>query len=125
MARRRRTIGRLTPSFRTVYSEVLYDLRKEMRNCFVEVTHKDAFDLLYKEAWRPEEAAMGNSTLPTVLYKLCMVVNISTRKLIAVIKAKITIKDTKIKVLQEMIDSHENKIDDQTRRLDILDLNKS
>ena len=32
-----------------------------------DVNHKDAFDLLYKEAWRPEEAAMGNSTLPTVL----------------------------------------------------------
>ena len=72
-----------------------------------------------------KKAAMGNSTLPTVLYKLCMVVNISTRKLIAVIKAKITIKDTKIKVLQEMIDSLEDKIDDQTRRLDILNLDKS
>ena len=41
-------MGRLTPSFRTVYSEVLDDLRKEMRNCFVDVIHKDAFDLLYK-----------------------------------------------------------------------------
>ena len=39
------------PSFRTVYSEVLDDLRKEMRNCFVEISHKEAFDLLYKEAW--------------------------------------------------------------------------
>ena len=75
-------MGRLTPSFRTVYSEVLDDLRKEMRNCFVDVSHKEAFDLLYKEAWRPEEAAMGNSTLPTVLDKLCMVANINTRKLI-------------------------------------------
>jgi len=37
-----------------------------MRNCFVDLNHKEAFDLLYKEAWRPEEAAMGNSTLPTV-----------------------------------------------------------
>ena len=52
-------MGRLTPSFRTVYSEVLDDLRKEMRNCFVDLSHKEAFDLLYKEAWRPEEAAMG------------------------------------------------------------------
>jgi hypothetical protein len=38
-----------------------------MRNCFVDLSHKEAFDLLYKEAWYPEEAAMGNSTLPTVL----------------------------------------------------------
>jgi hypothetical protein len=51
-----------------------------MRNCFVDLTHKEALDLLYKEAWRPEEAAMGNTNLPTVLDKLCMVANINIRK---------------------------------------------
>ena len=113
-------MGRLTPSFRTVYSEVLDNLRKEMRNCFVDVAHKEAFDLLYKEAWRPEEAAMGNSTLPTVLDKLCMVANINTRKLIELKKAEIKMKETKIQALQEMIDSLEQKINDQGRRLDVL-----
>jgi hypothetical protein len=113
-------MGRLTPSFRTVYSEVLDDLRKEMRNCFVDVTHKDTFDLLYKEAWRPEEAAMGNSTLPTVLDKLCMVANINTRKLIELIKAEITMKDTKIQALQEMIEYLEQKINVRAIRLDAL-----
>ena len=113
-------MGRLTPSFRTVYSQVLDDLRKEMRNCFVDVTHKDAFDLLYKEAWRPEEAAMGNSTLPTVLDKLCMVANINTRKLIEIKKAEIKFKEAKIQALSELIDSLEQKINDQARRLDVL-----
>jgi hypothetical protein len=59
----------------------------------VDINHKEAFDLLYKEAWRPEEAAMGNSTLPTVLDKLCMVANINTRKLIEVIKLEIKLRD--------------------------------
>ena len=68
-----------------------------MRNCFVDLNHKEAFDLLYKE----EEAAMGNSTLPTVLDKLCMVANINTRKLIEVIKGEIKMKETKIQALQE------------------------
>jgi hypothetical protein len=113
-------MGRLTPSFRTVYAEVLDDLRKEMRNYFIDVTHKEAFDLLYKEAWRPEEAAMGNSTLPTVLDKLCMVANINTRKLIEIIKAEIKLKEIKIEQLAQMIDSLEQNIDDQGRRLDIL-----
>jgi hypothetical protein len=113
-------MGRLTPSFRTVYSEVLDDLRKEMRNCFVDVTHKEAFDLLYKEAWRPEEAAMGNSMLPTVLDKLCMVANINSRKLIEVIKAEIKLKETKIEELAQMINSLEQKIKIQSDRLDIL-----
>ena len=72
---------------------------------FVDLSHKEAFDLLYKEAWRPEEAAMGNSTLPTVLDKLCMVANINTRKLIEIIKAEIKTKETKIQALQEIIDS--------------------
>src|SRR4029079_163657 len=105
-------MGRLTPSFRTVYSEVLDDLRKEMRNCFVDLSHKEAFDLLYKEAWRPEEAAMGNSTLPTVLDKLCMVANINARKLIEQIKTQIKVRETKIEELAQMIDSLEQKINE-------------
>src|SRR6476619_5423797 len=110
-------MGRLTPPFRTVYSEVLDELRKEMRNCFVNIKHKEAFDLLYKEAWRPEEAAMGNSTLPTVLDKLVMVGNINVRKLVEVIKAEIKIRENNIGQLEEMIDSLEDKIKDQNCRL--------
>ena len=75
-----------------------------------------AFDLLYKEAWRLEEAAIGNSTLPTVLDKLCMVANINTRKLIE-LKAEIKIRETKIQALQGMIDSLEQKINEQDRVL--------
>jgi hypothetical protein len=56
----------------------------------------EAFDLLYKEAWRPEEAAIGNSTLPTVLDKLCMVANINTRQLIELIKAELKIRESDI-----------------------------
>jgi hypothetical protein len=86
-----------------------------MRICFVDVNHKDAFDLLYREAWRPEEAAMGNSTLPTVLNKLCMVSNINTRKLIAEIN----------QALSKLIDSLEQKINDQACRLEALILTKN
>ncbi len=90
----------------------------------MEISHNEAFDLLYKEAWRQEEAAMGNSTLPTVLDKLSMVANINTRKLIELKKAEIKIKDAKIQALQEIIDSLEVKINDQARRLDVLYSNK-
>jgi hypothetical protein len=82
-------MGRLTPSFRIVYREVMEELRKEIRDCFVDLQHMEAFDLLYKEAWRPEEAAMGNSTLPTVLDKLVMVGNINVRKLICEVSDQI------------------------------------
>ena len=68
-----------------------------MRICFVDVNHKDAFDLLYREAWRPEEAAMGNSTLSTVVDKFVMVDNINARKMVEVIKAEIKIRQKKFK----------------------------
>jgi hypothetical protein len=55
------------------------------------------------------EAAMGNSTLPTVLDKLCMVANINTRKLIEVIKAEIKLKEIKIQELAKIIDSLQQK----------------
>jgi hypothetical protein len=45
--------------------------------------HKHAFDLLLKEAWNPEQAAMGNSTLPTVCDKFNIMAAIHNRKLIA------------------------------------------
>ena len=54
---------------------------------------------------------MGNSTLPTVLDKLCMVANINTRKLIEIIKAEIKLKYTKIEELERMIDFLRQKID--------------
>jgi hypothetical protein len=63
---------------------------------------------------------MRNSTLPTVLDKLCMVANINTRKLIEIIKAEIKLKETKIEELAPMSDSLQQKIDDQGGRLDIL-----
>ena len=49
----------------------------------MDLGHKSAFDLLLKEAWNPEVAAMGNSTLPTVLDKLNIMSTIHLRKLIA------------------------------------------
>ena len=68
---------------------------------------------------------MGNSTLPTVLDKLCMVANINTRKLIELKKEEIKIKEIKIEALQEMIDSLDEKMNDQARRLDALTLTKN
>jgi hypothetical protein len=78
------------------------------------------FDLLYKDAWRHKEAAMGNPNLPSVLDILCMVANIDARKLIEIIKAELIIREAKILALKEMIDSLEQKINSQAERLDVL-----
>ena len=110
-------MGRLTPSFRTVYAEVLQDLRKELQGCFVDLGHKAAFGLLLKEAWEPEEAAMGNSTLPTVLDKMVMVAHIHNRKLIANFSEELKQRDpvledmnNRIKRLEERMETINSRI---------------
>jgi hypothetical protein len=56
--------------------------------------------------------------MTTVLDKLCMVTIINTRKLIELKKVQNT--ETKIQALQEMINSLQEKLSDQSRRLDAL-----
>ena len=41
--------------------------RVRLEDRMEDLGHKSAFDLLLNEAWNPEVAAIGNSTLPTVL----------------------------------------------------------
>ena len=78
------------------------DLRTELQGAFVDLGHKKAFDLLLK-AWSSEQAAMGNSTLPTVCDKLSIVSSVHNRKLIAVLTNELKEKD---QIIQEL----ENKI---------------
>jgi predicted transcriptional regulator len=78
----------------------------------VDLGHKSAFDLLLKEAWNPEQAAMGNSTLPTVSDKLNVMASIHNRKLIAVLTKELKEKDVEIEELKQQVSSLENKLND-------------
>jgi septal ring factor EnvC (AmiA/AmiB activator) len=74
---------------------------------------------LLKEAWNPEQAAMGNSTLPTVSDKLNVMASIHNRKLIAALSKELKEKDVEIQALRETITSLENKLNElsvQTKR---------
>jgi hypothetical protein len=62
----------------------------------VDLGHKSAFDLLLKEAWNPEQAAMGNSTLPTICDKLNIMAVIHLRKLVATLVRELNQRDTMI-----------------------------
>ena len=59
------------------------ELKSELQAAMVDLGHKSAFDLILKDAWNREQAAMGNSTLPTVCDKLNLVASIHNRKLTA------------------------------------------
>lgn len=110
-------MGRITPSFRQLYEEVISELRTELQAALVDLGHKNAFDLLLKEAWNPEQAAMGNSTLPTVSDKLNIMASIHNRKLIAVLSRELKEKDAKIEELRLTVTSLENMLNELSIQL--------
>ena len=94
-------MGRITPSFRQLYEETISELKMELQAALVDLGHKSAFDLLLKEAWNSEQAAMGNSTLPTVCDKLNITASIHNRKLIAGLVRELNERDSIIEKLEE------------------------
>jgi hypothetical protein len=105
-------MGRITPSFRQLYEETISELRTELQAALVDLSHKSAFDLLLKEAWNPEQAAMGNSTLPTVSDKLNVMASIHNRKLIAVLTKGLKENDREVEELKQRVSSLEDKLND-------------
>jgi TolA-binding protein len=87
-------------------------MRTELQVALVDLNHKSAFDLLLKEAWNPEQAAMGNSTLPTVCDKLNVMASIHNRKLIAILTKGLKEKDRELEELKQQISSLEDKVND-------------
>ena len=103
-------MGRITPTFRQIYEETISGLKTELQAALVDLGHKSAFDLLLKEAWNPEQAAMGNSSLPTVCDKLNIMASIHNRKLIAALVRELREKDEIIQVFEERIITMENEL---------------
>lgn len=73
----------------------------EVKGALVDLGHKSAFDLLLKEAWNPEVAAMGKSILPTVCDKLNVMSTIHLWKLIATLVRENGQRDTVIEKLED------------------------
>ena len=96
-------MGRITPSFRQLYEETISEMKTELQAALVDVGHKNSFDLLLKDAWNHEQAAMGNSTLPTICHKLNMMGSIHNRKLIAALVRELHQRDSIIDKLEERI----------------------
>src|SRR5918996_5600656 len=103
-------MGRITPSFRQLYEETVAELKSEFQSAMVDLGHKSAFDLILRDAWNREKAAMGNSTLPTVCDKLNLIASVHNRKLTAAIARELKEKDMKLKQLSEKIIELENSV---------------
>jgi flavorubredoxin len=103
-------MGRITPSFRQLYEETISELKRELQAALVDLGHKSAFDLLLKEAWNSEQAAMGNPTLPTVCDKLNIMASIHNRKLIAGLVRELNDRNSIIEKFEERIVSLEEQL---------------
>ena len=103
-------MGRITPTFRQLYEETVAELKSEFQSAMVDLGHKSAFDLILKDAWSREQAAMGNSTLPTVCDKLNLIASIHNRKLTAAMARELKDKDTKINQLSDKLYELENTV---------------
>lgn len=103
-------MGRITPSFRQLYEETVAELKSELQSAMVDLGHKSAFDALLRDAWSREQAAMGNSTLPTVCDKLNLMASIHNRKLTATIARELKEKDIKINQLTNKVTELENTV---------------
>jgi hypothetical protein len=103
-------MGRITPSFRQLYEETVAELKSELQSAMVDLGHKTAFDLILKDAWSREQAAMGNSTLPTVCDKLNLIASIHNRKLTVNMARELKDKDAKIHQLTDRISELENTV---------------
>jgi hypothetical protein len=103
-------MGRITPSFRQLYEETVAELKTELQSAMVDLGHKSAFDSILKDAWSREQAAMGNSSLPTVCDKLNLIASIHNRKLTAAMARELNDKDLKIKQLSDRVTELENTV---------------
>jgi hypothetical protein len=91
----------------------LSELKMELQAALVDLGHKSAFDLLLKEAWNPEQAAMGNSTLPTICDKLNLMASVHNRKLIATLTRELNQRDSIIDKLEKRIELLEQRLMEQ------------
>ncbi len=91
----------------------------ELKAALVDLGHKSAFDLLLKEAWNPEQAAMGNSTLPTICDKLNVMSTIHLRKLIVTLVRENGQRDVVIEKFEERVKILEDRLNEMKKPNDV------
>jgi len=73
-------MGRITPPFRQSCIDLLERLRKNYAGMLRDAQNREAFELLLREAWDREHAAMANAEAPLVIDALNLTANVSNRQ---------------------------------------------
>ena len=96
-------MGRITPSFRQLYQREIENLKKSagFQNTLLNRKHREAFDLLIKDAWEPEGAALTNAGVPCTLDILNLMANVSNKKTIDELRTRIQELERLLKAKQK------------------------
>jgi hypothetical protein len=84
-------MGRITPSFRQQFQKLIEELKENsgFQDTLINREHKKAFDLLLKDAWSAEDAAMANSGIPCVMDALNLMANVHNKKNVEELRRKL------------------------------------
>ena len=102
-------MGRITPSPRQLYEATVEDLRRFYRGALIDNSHRAAFDLLLRDAWESEQAAMANSNIPVVIDRMNLTANVHNRKLLDALLREVQAKEAAIKKINAELKAERNK----------------
>jgi len=111
-------MGRITPSPRTLYEETVEELKSQYRSSLVDQGHRQAFDLLLKQAWETEQAAMANSNIPVVIDRLNLTSNLHNRKLVEALSKRVEEMEEAIEALERELLELKAQLQTSTREDD-------
>jgi hypothetical protein len=93
-------MGRITPSFRQLYHQQVDDLKQGFQRTLLDISHREAFDLIIKEAWSTEGHAMAAAGIPCTIDIMNLMANVDNKKVITQLRAQITEYDERIRHLE-------------------------
>jgi hypothetical protein len=96
-------MGRITPPFRQSYQELLGSLRGAYLQLMRCQENRSGFDLLVRDAWDREYAAMAASGIPIALDVMNLTANAHNRGEIEALKRDLAEKEARIKALEAKV----------------------
>jgi hypothetical protein len=95
-------VGRITPSWRTIYHRQIDQWRKRNRfyHSLREKTHQEAFNNLLR-VWGRESAAMGNANIPSMMDILNLMANVHAKRCVEDLKQQAKDFELRVRVVEE------------------------
>ncbi len=94
-------MGRVTPPFRQIYRRVLERIRRAYRPLLREERHRRALDVLVREVWGAEHAAVGSLGEITVLDSMNLAASIHNKAEIEELKRRLGDLEERLRSLEE------------------------